>query len=338
MARCAILGLGSVGRALLGLLNEKGMSVAGEKIVIAAAADSKGALISEVGIDASSVIEAKKGGRMFELQGWKDGATAEYVAEMSDYDILIDCMPTNFEDISLSLNCCLAAIERGKHTVTANKGPLSMQMRKLLKEAECRGAGLMFSATVGGGTPFLEFGRLCAQMGQVVKIRGVLNGTSNFIITRMSEGVPMGEAIREAREMGIAESRIVYDTEGLDSAAKLVILANWVMDADLRLDEVEREGIDRREQEIMGGAASGRAPRLVASYDCVECHPSVRLEMISPLDPLNVSGVLNSVSFIMEEGYEYTLTGGGAGGRSTASAIIRDVERLIGRGRDAKET
>ena len=161
-----------------------------------------------------------------------------------------------------------AAFRAGKHVITANKMVVAHHGKELRQLAEENGAQLLFSAAVGGAAPMLEQVRRIAQTRSVRKLSGVVNGTTNFILDRLAEGVPRDEAVRAAQQLGLAEQNPTTDLDGSDAAHKLALLAQTAFGRWLHPAEIERAGIEHLDTESVRQAAdAGRSVRLVASLD-----------------------------------------------------------------------
>ncbi len=290
---------------------------------LAGAADSGGYLLPDNRPAFAEVLNAKRSDRLRSMEGYvREGTSLELVGNC-EAELVIDCMPTNYSDGEPTVSCIRAAAGGHKHYVTASKGAMAMHMAELLELSRNHGTLLRFGATVGGGTPFLDFGRDCLYPQRIRAIRGVLNGTTNFVLNSMETGKPMKSSLAEAMEMGYAETDPSSDINGLDTAAKLVILANWVMGRHITLSDVDVTGISALTgAEVSAAARRGKVVRLVGSF----CERAiVRPEEIDRDDVLNVQGVLNALTYDTELAGPVTLTGAGAGGSSTAQAILRDI-------------
>jgi homoserine dehydrogenase len=136
-----------------------------------------------------------------------------------------------------------AALNAGQHAISANKGPLAHDYRRLRDLAVKRRRAFLFEATVMDGFPIFNLYRECLPATKVLGFRGVLNSTTNLILTRMEEGMSFDDAVRHAQEIGIAETDPSNDVDGWDSAVKVSVLCNVMMDADLRPQQVDRAGI-----------------------------------------------------------------------------------------------
>jgi homoserine dehydrogenase len=197
-------------------------------------------------------------------------------------------------------------------------------MPALTELADYNKVCLMFSGTVGAGTPILSLARKCLLGDRIVSIRGILNGTTNYILTEMDEKhISFQQALENAQRLGYTEADPSMDVDGFDAACKLVIMANWVMNKKVTLKDVRIKGIRNFTIQALEEAAKKNCTiKLIGSIqDSLKVEPTE----ISRHDPLNVNGVLNAVTFLSEFAGEETIIGRGAGGMETASAILRDL-------------
>ncbi len=326
--RLILLGLGVVGRAFLEQLKIERRDLYesyGINPSIVAVANSKARIYNPEGIDTGSLIRYKE--ERGTLEGHPDEVDMESAGLVREIDaeVLVDVTPSNLTNGEPSLSYLKAALISGKHVITSNKGPLAWEMPALLEMFRNKGLKLLFSGAVGGGTPFLRFVKKCLSGERILSIRGVINGTSNYILNRMEEGLSFRIALEEARRLGYAEADPSADIDGWDSAAKLVILSNWAMDLGVTMNDVRVKGIRNVEisKELL---FKGKTIRLIASAD--DSDLKVQPEEIDKSDPLAVSDALNAVSFTAEISGRHTLVGKGAGGRETAAALIRDLVEL----------
>lgn len=316
--KIAMLGLGSVGRGLLEVIEEKQLD-----IIVTGIADSRSAIIDSDGILISEVLEAKQ--RTGVLGDTSIGAMD--VVTRADYDVLVEVTPTNAQTAEPALSHMKAAILRGKHVVTSNKGPIAKDFGKLHEIAATHNVSVRYEATVAGAIPIIHALRQGLAGNEVLALYGVLNGTCNYILTRMAaEGLTYEQALLEAREMGYAEADPTYDVKGIDAAIKLVILANTIWKKQVTLDDVDITGIDLLTTDAL---------RLAEDQDCTirliaEMVPKNDLLRVSPRiigknHPLVVEGSLNAITIETDLAGEVTLIGKGAGSRETASAILGDL-------------
>lgn len=316
--KVALIGMGSVGRGVASMIAQKGLG-----ITITGIADSKSGLINNNGIDIEKVLaEKKKSG----LCG-KSGMSAEEVIKTADYDALIEVTPTNALSGEPATGYIRAALGRKKHVVTSNKGPVALHYRELKELSKKNGVAFRYEATVAGAIPIMHTLEHGLAGNEIHAVYGVLNGTCNFILTRMAdEGLTYEQALMEAREMGYAEADPTYDVQGIDAAIKLVILANTIWGNGVKLDDVDRTGIDLLTADALRLAEEeGSTIRLIA-----EARPKKNLIRVSPriiakTHPLVTEGTLNALTLETDMAKEITLIGRGAGSVETASAVIGDL-------------
>jgi homoserine dehydrogenase len=316
--KVALIGLGTVGRGVAEMLSKKDLG-----LVLTGIADSRSAFMDPAGIDIARVLANKK------KNGYcgDQNLTADDVIKKADYDALIEVTPTNALSGEPAIGYIKAALNRKKHVVTSNKGPIALAQKELRAMAKKKGVSLRYEATVAGAIPVMHMLEEGLAGNEILALYGVLNGTCNYILTRMAaEGLTYDQALMEAREMGYAEADPTYDVQGIDAAIKLVILANTIWDNGVKLSDVDRTGIDLLTPDALRLAdEEGCTIRLIA-----EANPKKHLLRVSPriLDknhPLVFEGTLNALTLETDMAKEITLIGRGAGSIETASAIIGDL-------------
>ncbi|AAV47222.1 MULTISPECIES: homoserine dehydrogenase [Haloarcula] len=313
--KLAVIGAGAVGSSVVELASDHGHSVT-------AFADSSSAVIDSAGIDTAAVLDRKRTDGVVGSGAPEDALSAEY-------DVLVEATPTTLGDAEPGFGHIQAALERDRHAVLANKGPVAERyadVRALERESE---GNVLFEATVGGAMPILstidDF-----DPSHITAVRGVLNGTANFILSRMAtEGLDYEHVLAEAQDLGVAEADPTFDVDGTDAALKGVIIANVLSDdeTEYTLDDAEVTGI----QEISGSAlelarADGRTVRLIA--EVVEGSVRVGPRLVPDNAPLAVSGTRNIAQLETEHAGQLNISGRGAGGPETASAVLADIGRL----------
>lgn len=326
--RLALVGLGVVGRSLLRLaaqsrdmlLNRYGL---GLRFVLAA--DRSGAVYSPSGLNPETVLAKKEGGGIMSLEDVERSDNVMDFLEEVEADVLVDATPTNIVDGEPSYSIIRKAFLRGMDVVTVSKGALALYMPALKEQAANRGVYLMFSGTVGGGLPVLAFARECSKADRVEAVEGILNGTTNYILTRMEEdGLDFRQALAEAQRLGYAEADPTLDIKGFDTACKITILANEILGKKATVHDVEVRGIDTVTlEEVNNAKKSGKVVRLVAlaGKDVLEVSPKA----LDHHDPLAVKMAMNAVRFRTAFSGNHVITGKGAGGMETATAIVRDL-------------
>lgn len=318
MMRIAILGFGSVGQGVARALLAKDLN-----ITVTGLADSKSGIIDAEGIDLAAALDRKGNG----TPCGNPGISPMDVVAKADYDVLVEVTPTNVETAEPALSHIRAALQRHKHVVTSNKGPIAIAYPELRALAEKNGVFLKYEATVCGAIPLIHALQEGLAGNTISRLYGVFNGTCNYILTRMAkDGLTYEQALAEARELGYAEADPTYDVEGIDAAIKLVILANTILDMQTTLDDVERTGITLLTPDAL---------RLAEDQDCTirligEIVPEAGALRVSPrlipeVHPLVVEGTLNAVSVETDLAGELTFIGKGAGSTETASAVIGDL-------------
>jgi homoserine dehydrogenase len=246
-------------------------------------------------------------------------------------EVMLECTPTNLNDGEPATSHITAAMRSQKHVICINKGPLALAFPSLIELANYNGVMLRFSGTVGGGTPILEFAKRCLKGDRIISFHGILNGTTNYILSKMEEGRTYETAMQDAKAKGYTEANPSLDVDGFDAAAKLVIMANWIMGMKVTMKDIQRNGIvDIGLSDVKNAAERGNAVKLLAVCDSRRLH--VAPTEIAKTDPLYVNGTLNAVTFSSEHSGQQTIIGRGAGGMETASAMLRDLIEI----RDAR--
>ena len=215
-----------------------------------------------------------------------------------------------------------AALDRGTPYVTANKALLATHGKELAELAERRVGALLGSASVGGGTPMIETVAHLAATGDIVRLRGLVNATTTFILSAMGRGESYDDALLEAQEAGYAEADPSFDVEGRDAAQKLAILASVAWGKWRPESDVATAGI------VDAGVEPGKIVRLVADAD----PKSLRVgpATLDAVDPLAVlEGVESMLEVVSSDGTTVRVSGPGAGGRATAGAVYADLARLV---------
>ncbi|MDD1767089.1 MAG: homoserine dehydrogenase [Methanomassiliicoccales archaeon] len=325
-----IAGFGVIGQGVVEVIQQKGEMLSkafGQRLRVVGVCDSSSYETSKRGLDPSTLIrrklsEGKVGTKPF------DG-DAERMLGSVDYDTLIEVTPTNIQNGEPGVANMLTALNRGKHVVTSNKGPLALRFKELSRAAEKNGVQLRFEATVGGATPIINLSRELLRGEKILSIRGILNGTCNFILNRMKEeGLPFAQALREAQDMGIAERDPSYDIDGVDSACKAAILANAIFHLDRTYSDVKRTGIRGVTEEAVSLASEEKKViRLIGEISSKRLEVAPRLVPIG--HPLSIGGTRNIVQIHTDLAGEITVAGRGAGKFETASAILSDLVALL---------
>lgn len=323
-----MLGFGVVGQSFVKLLLSHSTDLYNEygiKPKVVACADNGGIVTCDQGLDLDRLLNVKKKKKSIIHYGAK-GNRSEIldVIENIDAEVVIELTPTNIVDGEPGKNHIISAMKSGKNVITVNKGPLALEFPSLMELAEYNRIAFKFSGTVGGGTPILEFAKRCLKGDRIISFEGILNGTTNYILSKMYEGLNFSEALLDASEKGYAEKDPTLDVDGFDAAAKLVIASNFVMNMKSTMKDVSREGIrDVKPSQVLTERKNGNAMKLIASCDGKNL--VVKPKPVSMKDPICVDGILNAITFTCQHSGQQTIIGKGAGGMETASAILRDL-------------
>ena len=328
--RIILVGYGVVGKGVTSILSRKyteNVKDNGFNPKIVAIADIDGAVINPRGLSPEKLEAIRKKGYPISADpefGHK-GMPALDVIESVEAEVVVEVTPVNIKNGEPAISHITKAFKTGKHVVTTNKGPLALAMPALTELAEYNNVYLRFSGTVGGGTPMLEFAKKCLAGDKILAIQGILNGTTNYILSEMSQKrVTFQDALANAQKLGYAEREPSMDIDGFDTACKVVILSNWILNKKITLKDVDRTGIREVSLQALDEASKrGNTIKLIGSIDGDKA--TVKPTEIAKDNPLCVSGVLNAITFFTEFAGEQTLIGKGAGGIETASAVLRDL-------------
>lgn len=300
-------------------------NVYGIKPKVVACADNGGIVTCDQGLNLDRLLNVKKKKKSVAQYGPR-GSTLEIVdvIENIDAEVVIELTPTNITDGEPGKNHIITAMKSGKNVITVNKGPLALEFPSLIELAEYNRIAFKFSGTVGGGTPILEFAKKCLKGDRIISFEGILNGTTNYILSKMYEGLNFSQALRDASEKGYAEKDPTLDIDGYDAVAKLVIASNFVMNLKSTINDVRRTGIrDVQASEVVNERKKGNAIKLIGSCDGKKL--IVEPKPVSRKDPICVDGILNAITFTCQHSGQQTIIGKGAGGMETASSILRDL-------------
>lgn len=311
--RLGIAGLGTVGSSLVNILAAKRDFLAarcGRAIdIVAVSARDRG---RDRGIDLSAFR-------------WCDDAVE--LAADSDIDVFVELIGGDDGPAAESVRL---ALKSGKHVVTANKALLARSGVELARMAEERGLLLNFEAAVAGGIPIIKTMRETLTANTITRVFGILNGTCNYILTRMEqEGLPYEDCLKDAQRLGYAEADPSFDVEGYDTAHKLAILTSLAFGTRIASDEIYVEGISNiKPADIQAAADLGYRIKLLGVAQRTETGIEQRVHpTLVPVDaPIaQIHGVTNAVAIDGDIVGQLVLSGPGAGGMATASAVAGDI-------------
>ncbi|HET9110128.1 MAG TPA: hypothetical protein VFN78_04810 [Ktedonobacterales bacterium] len=338
--RIALLGCGNVGTRLIQRLANKDEALRREQNLTIRSSGAytrrAGGWTASEGLTPAAVAAS----------GWPGSAPGERLPEGSQpftgdgvtfaktvpADLVVEITTLNPADGQPALDHVRAALRSGKHVATANKGPIAHALRELQALAAERGLGLRFESTVMDGTPIINMMEFCLPVTEVISFRGLLNSTSNYVLSLMGGGMSLEDAVREAQRAGVAEADPSNDLDGWDASVKATVLANALMGADLRPQDVRRIGLGA---EAMRQANAARQPDQ-ALKQVVEGRredgavvAEVKLLALPPSDTFGrLSGMETAVRLVTDTMQELTLIEGEGDPTQTAMGVLSDIVNI----------
>ncbi|MDO8885526.1 homoserine dehydrogenase [Candidatus Oleimmundimicrobium sp.] len=306
-----LIGLGTVGSGVYKILathREDFKRKVGADLVVKAIAEKSSEKADAVGANREIITDAKT------------------IIEDPDIDIVVEVIG----GIEPAKSFILEAIKKGKHVVTANKELLASHGEEILKMADKNKVDVFFEASVGGGIPIIHLLKECLASNKILKVMGIVNGTTNYILTMMSEeGCSFEKALKEAQQKGYAERDPSADIEGRDAAAKIAILASIAFNSRVKFSDVSVEGISKiTAKDILHAKEMNYVVKLLAVAKEVDEELEVRVHpaMIPVKHPLaSVNGVYNAIFVEGDSVGEVMFFGQGAGSLPAASAVVGDI-------------
>jgi len=341
--KLALIGFGTVGQGLAQILHDKKdalrQNLGFDAKIVAVCTLSKGAVYDPAGLDLSKLLAVMKStGKLADYPDSpgleRDWDNLKTIRE-SNADTMVEVSYTDLTTGQPAIDHCRAAFESGKNVVTANKGPVALAYRELLALAQEKGVRFGIEGTVMSGTPALRLSIVALAGNEIREVRGIFNGTTNYILTKMEEGLSYEAALQQAQVLGYAEADPTADVEGYDAMSKVVILANVVMNVPLKKADVSCQGISQlTPADIERARSEGKRWKLIGRVkkesDWVVA--SVKPEAIPLTDPLaGVMGATNAITYECDLLGPITLVGAGAGRMETGYSILIDLIN-IGRG------
>ena len=333
--RLALIGFGNVGQGFAQIIAERGDALVkefGAYFKIVAVSDLlKGSVYDPKGLDAAQMLATvQKDGDLKNFPAPERGWNALRTIKEADIDVVIEMSYTDLSKGEPALGYIRAALEAGRHVVTTNKGPTALFFPELLKLAKKSNVELGVEGTVLAGTPALRMGMEMLKGAGIQKVQGILNGTTNYILTKMEASADYDEVLAEAQEKGYAEADPSGDVEGHDAAAKVVIVANLLMDLPLSMKDVKQKGITQlTSQDIVEAKAAGERWKLIGSVERKSdggFEASVQPKRLPLAHPLaSVSGAINAITYTTDLLGDVTLVGPGAGRVETGYALLGDL-------------
>jgi homoserine dehydrogenase len=332
--RIALVGFGTVGQGLAEILLEKREELQTrydyEFDIVGISDIAWGTAYNPDGLDITVMLAAAKEKKKFsrDLKDW-DALT---MIKESNATVVCELAFTDLKTGEPAISHCKAAFETGKHIVTSNKGPAALAYRELRDMAAKKGVRFMIEGTVMSGTPVLNLTEGPLAGCQIKAARGILNGTTNYILTQMEGGMSYEDALKKAQELGYAEADPSGDVEGYDARGKVTILANVVMNTSLKIEYVSCKGITQITLEDIDKAKkAGSRWKLIGSVkkEGDKITAAVAPEMLPQSHPLaGVMGAANAITFTTGLLGEVSVVGPGAGRTETGFSILTDLLRI----------
>jgi homoserine dehydrogenase len=330
--KLALIGFGVVGQGLAEILRDKADELrqqydfTGE--IVAVATRNHGSLYHPDGLDTANLLKTIQQGHLDyypDIADLSRNWDVDTLVRQSNADVIIETTHTNLLTGQPALNTCYAAFDSGKHVVLANKGPVAVAYADLKERARRAGKRLLFEGTVMPGTPSLRLAREALAGCRISEARGIVNGTTNYILTQMEAGMNYADALASAQALGYAEADPTADVDGWDAAGKVIILAAALFNTRLTLKDIRVKGISEiTPQEIQEAAAAGERWKLIARV--TPDNASVQPTRIPTSNPLAaVSGATNAITFATDLLGDVTLVGPGAGRLQTGFALLSDL-------------
>ena len=337
--KLALLGCGNVGQGLLQIIHDKKVDVN----VVAISDFKLGSVFCSDGLSVSKILDLLKEGKTLEdyncnpsccqgvmHKGWDvletiENCGADIVAEMTFTDLKTAEPATSYIE---------AALKKGMHVTTSNKGPTALNYKKLSKLADANGVKFLIEGTVMSGTPVFNLARETFAGCDIKEVKGILNGTTNYILAQMeNEGWSYEAALKKAQELGYAEADPTADVEGIDALAKVVILSNVLLGASIKPEDVPREGISKITlADVENAAKEGMRYKLIGStkLENGKIIASVKPIKLPLSDPLTgVGGANDALTFDTDLLGEVTIQGPGAGRIETGFSILVDILKIM---------
>jgi homoserine dehydrogenase len=326
-------GFGNVGKAFVHLVREKKdicLSRYELDIHIGIVLNSRGGLfLSPYKTDRANLSDLASGSNPEELPFWQPGLGVGEILEYPNLDIWVDCTPSDITDGEPALGYVHRALDRGLHVVTANKGPLVVDFNGIRKKAAKNRVSLGMSGATAAALPTLDVALRSLAGTDIRRIEGILNGTTNYILTQMREGKGYAAALEEAQQKGIAEPDPSRDVEGWDTAAKILIIVNAIYNTAYGLGDMRVEGITNIPAPLRDEAREkGQSLKLIGRFVKEAGPPLLEagLALLDPLHPLfGVNGTQKGITFFTDTMDTVTVTGGKSDPRGAAAALLKDI-------------
>lgn len=339
--RIILIGLGTVGRGLAELLIEKKEYLEKEyglDLIVVGIHDIEmgGGVYREEGINLEETLDTvNSGGNLRQIRGEMLDEDTNGFIQKAEAEVMVEMTYTDIKTAEPATSHIRTALESNMHVVTTNKGPIALYYNDLSAHAAENGLELLFEGTVMSGTPLISLIKENLRASNIQEIKGVLNGTTNYILSRMEEGLSYQKALEKAQELGYAEAQPDADVLGWDTLAKVTILSKAVFGAEKNPFDYPCRGVtDISVPDIERAKNEGKRIKLIGkvwrerNYIKASVGPE---EMDAHHYLAGVKGAFNAVTIITEELGEVTIVGPGAGKRETGYSVLTDLMRIGGR-------
>lgn len=332
--RIGVIGYGGVGKAFVELLNDKKDFFTQEDldVKIIYIMNSSGGIYDPKGIDLGEFITFSRKERKLSKypQGGSEAITIEKLLENKDVDFLVEMTSTNKDTGEPGMSNIKKSLQNGINVVTSNKGPILLNYKALNELAIKNNVQLAIGCTTGGALPSINGGLIDMAGSDILSIEGILNGTTNFILKEMEDhGTAYQETLKKAQDVGIAEANPTLDVEGWDTASKLLILTNVMMNEEKKMEDISIEGITNITlKEIKEAKEENKKYKLVGKAIKIngDIKMTVKLEKLDEYNPLfNVEGKNKAVRYTSDTLGDLTIIGGASGVTPAAASILRDI-------------
>lgn len=332
--KLAYIGFGTVGQGLSEIILSHGDALKtayGVEIKLVAIADQlKGSVYDPDGIDPADVLSyMREHGSIKDYKCRFSGWDSMRTIEESNADIVVEASYTNIDTGEPAVTHIRKAFESGKHVVTTNKGPMVKAYPELMAFAAKNNVFFGFEGTVLSGTPVFSLAKYCLPANEIREIKGILNGTTNYILGEMEKGLSYETALKQAQLAGYAEAQPDADVKGYDALAKVIILADVLMNEKLDIASIPCEGITGISgDDIAKALKEGCRYKLIGSIKREK--GSITAKVGPQKLPLSnalagISGAMNAITFVTEFLGETTIVGAGAGKIETGYALLKDI-------------
>jgi len=328
------IGFGTVGQGLSDLLLDKRDELRTmyelDWTVVGIADMLKGSAYDPDGLDlAEALARVDRSESLSDWPGVGCDWDAPTMIAKADADVMLEATYTDIETGQPATDHIRAALERGMHVTTTNKGPVALHSSELMNLASDRGVQFLYEGTVMAGTPLLNLIRETLAGADISEMKGILNGTTNYILTEMEGGMDYGAALAQAQELGYAEAVPDADVLGWDALAKVTILANTVFGGELAPADSPCAGITEiTPDDIAAARADGKRFKLIGRVwrDGEQIHGSVSPQLMDLSHPLaGVGGATNAMTITTDTLGDVTIVGPGAGRVETGFSLLNDL-------------